>query len=305
VENDPRSANRAFVIGIAGNGALAALKVVVGWLAGSSSLLADGWHSFADVVVNAGAWGAHRLGQRAPDEDHHYGHGKLEAFAGMTVGILLLGAGVSVGASAFFASIQLEGGWRVGLALGVAVLSIAVNAALALVASRGADATGSAGLAAIARDNGSDALSSVLVVVGILGGWSGLAWAEPLATVLIGCLIVVLGWRSTREGFDVLMDRADPAFRELVSATAAQVEDVRAVQRARIRPTGDYLVVEIQISVDGSASVDRAHEIAHAVEDAITLAYSQVGEVHVHVNPATSPEPSGSPEAASNEPIPG
>lgn len=297
----PRSGDRAFRIGVLGNGALAALKIVVGGVSGSQSLLADGWHSLSDVAVNGGTWIAHRMARRAPDDDHHYGHGKLEAFAAMSVGAILLVAGVSVGWTAFYSPVELESGWRVWLALGVAVLSIAGNAALARIAFNAARESGSAGLAAIARDNGSDALSSVLVVAGILGAKTGLAWAEPVVTVFIGLLIVTLGWRSAREGFDVLMDRADPSLRDLVSEKAAAVEEVRGVQSARVRPTGDYLVVDMEISVDGGLTVDRGHQIAHLVEDAVMKAYSQVGEVHVHVNPSAPPDPDPSPEAASVE----
>ncbi len=280
------NAHRAFRIGFLGNAGLAIAKLGVGAFAGSASLIADGWHSLSDVGVNSAAWIAHCFAVRAPDEDHHFGHGKLEAFSGLVVGLSLFVAGTLVAMSAWTTSATLDSGWRVWLAFVVALLSIAVNAALASVALRGARASGSAGLLALARDNGSDALASVLVALAIGAGHVGAWWAEPVATVVIGALIVSMGWRSVRDGFNVLMDRADPTLRARVADVALGVEGVRAVQSVRVHPLGDQVRVDLEVSVDGDLTVVAGHEIAHSVESAVIEGHVPVREVTVHVNPA-------------------
>ena len=282
---DLENAERAFRIGSAGNLVLAGLKLGVGWLAGSASLIADGWHSLSDVGVNVAAWIAHRFSIRAPDDDHHFGHGKLEAFSGLIVGLSLFVAGAAVGLSAWSSEGTLETGWKLWLAFSVAVISTVVNGGLARVAALGARASRSAGLAAIARDNGSDALSSALVAIAILAARSGVEWAEPLATVVIGLLIIAIGWRSVSEGFDVLMDRSDPDLRARLGEVAHGVEGVRAVQSVRVHPLGDHVLVDMEISVDGALTVVEGHEIAHSVESAVTRTHSLVRAVSVHVNP--------------------
>ena len=280
-------AEAAFRIGFFGNTALALSKLGIGWLAGSRALLADGTHSLSDVASNGGAWLAHRFSRRAPDDDHHYGHGKAEAFAGLVVGMLLIVGGLAVIWESNASTIELATGWKAGLALGMAVVSIAANLGLAWLTQRAARSTRSPGLAALARDNGSDALAGALVVLGILGSWWGVGWAEPTAAVLIGAMIAWMGWRSSRDSFDLLMDRSDPRLRAAIAETAAAVAQVRGVQSVRVHPLGSSHGVDLEISVDGKLTVEEGHRIAHSVERATTTAHSSVQEVHVHVNPWT------------------
>jgi len=282
-------AGRAFRAGVLGNGLLALGKLGVGWLSGSRALLADGWHSLADVATNGATWIAHGFARRAPDDDHHYGHGKLEAFAGLIVGLLLFGGGVAIAVSAFDFDVRLVEGWRTWVALAVALVSIAVNLVLARIAQVGARETKSDGLRALARDNLSDALSSGLVVVAILGTAVGLPWPEPVATFVIGVVVLSMGWNSVREGFDVLMDRADPELRAAITRTAGQVEAVRGVQSVRVHPLGGSVAVDMEISVSGALTVEEGHEIAHSVERAVTREHPSVRAVHVHVNPGPPP----------------
>ena len=286
------SPSQAFRLGLFGNAVLAVLKLAVGWMAGSPALAADGWHSVADVAVNGAIWGAHVAARRGPDDDHHYGHGKLEAFAGLVVGLGLLVGGVLVAWEGVTEDVEPNLDWRGVAALGVAVASIAVNLGLAWVAARAARSTSSAGLTALVRDNGSDALAGLLVVVALLGSRAGLAWPEPLAAVAIGGLIVVLGWRTTKEGFDVLTDRVpDRGLRRRVMDLAREVDGVRGVQSVRVHPVGNGLRIDLEISVDGRSSVAEGHTTAHRVESRIKGSESDVREVHVHVNPAaTAPD---------------
>ena len=220
-------------------------------------------------------------------------YGKLEAFAGLIVGLGLLVGGAMVIREGFGSQADPHPGWQGWAVLGVAVVSIFVNLGLAFVAQRADRHQASAGLAALARDNGSDALAGVLVVVALLASRSGLGWAEPVAAVGIGVLILVLGWRTSREGFDVLTDRvADRGLRARVEALGRSVPDVRGVQAVRVHPVGNGVRVDMELSVDADSSVAEGHRIAHAVESRVTKAESLVREVSVHVNPADpAPEP--------------
>lgn len=298
---DPPIVARAFRAGLIGNVGLAVAKLGVGWLAGSMALVADGFHSFADVLINIGAWIAHRFSKEGPDEDHHYGHGKLEAFGGFFVGMFLLAGGVVVVVEGLRVEPRPEEGWSAWVALGVAAVSILVNVLLAGISMAGARAGRSAGLAAVARDNIADALSSLIVFAAVLGSTLGLSWPEPVATVLIGLLIAWLGARTIREGFDVLMDRSDPAVRRHLVTVVREVPGVLEVHRMRVRTAGGHTLVDLEISVDGDLTVSAGHDIAHAAEDAIAAADDSVREVHVHVNPVLSGARGGGPEPAVEE----
>lgn len=279
-------AHRAFAIGFWANGALALVKLGVGWACGSVALAADGWHSLSDILINGGAWWAHRISLSPPDEDHHYGHGQAESAAGVLVGTVLVVGGITLAWQGGRGHMELGGGLAGVFALATAVVSIVANIGLTILTSRVGAAANSQGLVALARDNASDALTGVLVVVGILGSQVGIAWAEPAVAVMIGALITFMGLRSLREGFDTLTARVpDTGLRGRLVTAALAVQGVRGVQSARIHPLGRAYRVDMEISVDGSLTVDDGHRIAHAVERAVVAAADSVESVDVHVNP--------------------
>ena len=279
-----------FAIGLAGNLALAVLKLGVGWWAGSRALIADGWHSLSDLATNGGVWLAHRWSKSPPDEDHHYGHGNAEPLAGLVVGVVLIVGGIGVAWEGLTSRAVLASGTALWVALGVALFSMVVNVGLAWITWREARRLRSHGLFALAKDNASDVLAAWLVVIGIVAASFGVSWAETAAAVAIGLLIVVMGFSSARAGLDVLMDRSpDPELRAALTRIARATPSVREVQQVRVHPLGTHSRVDMQISVDGSLSVAEGHEIAHAVEDAIRAEHPEVAEVSVHVNPATAP----------------
>lgn len=282
-----RATERVYALGFWVKVVLAVLKLGVGWATGSRALLADGWHSLSDIFTNGGAWLAYRFSIRPPDEDHHYGHGNTEAFSGAVIGSVLMVGGVGVIWSSWASELRLAQGPLAWLAAGTAAVSIVANIGLARITNAAGRRSRSHGLLALARDSLSDALAGALVVSGILGGVAGLGWAEMVAALLIGSLILTLGWRSFRDGLDVLMDRVpDPALRERLQVAAGAVGGVRGVQKVRVHPLGSTYRVDVEISVDGELTVVQGHRIAHEVEAALCASDPSVEGVHVHVNPA-------------------
>jgi cation diffusion facilitator family transporter len=129
MHDDARRARgeRAHRLGVLVNALLAVFKIGGGALSGSPSLLADGFHSIADLVTNAVAWFSFRVARRPADEDHHYGHGKAEALAGAFVGAVLVVAGASVVWEAFALERPEYKGWEAPIALSFAAVSVAVK----------------------------------------------------------------------------------------------------------------------------------------------------------------------------------
>jgi len=289
IEAGRAQGQRTFLLGLAVNGALALLKGVVGWAVGSPALLADAGHSAGDVLASLGGLIGFRWSFRPPDEDHHYGHGNMEALVGLVIGLLLAFGGVMLVVFAVTGAYDPPATAGASAAIGVALLSILANLGLAWVTWRASRALNSPSLRALARDNAGDMLSSLLVVVGVWGSMHGWLNAERIAAGLIGVLVIWMGQHSVREGFDVLMDRiADPAIRTGILGTAAEVDGVITVQTVRVHPLGATMRVDMEISVDGDLTVSKGHSIAHAVEDAVRGAHPVVGEVSVHINPGTT-----------------
>jgi cation diffusion facilitator family transporter len=277
---------RTHRLGVMTNAGLAALKLTVGAIAGSRALIADGVHSLSDVLMNAGAWIGWHFAQRPPDRDHHYGHGNTEALTTLLVGLTIIGAGCGLIWTA------LRGHSTVGLnALGLAavlteLLTIAIKLGLARVTGRRGRELESPILIAVARDNASDVLTGVVIMIAIAGAIFGLGWLEPTAAIAIGLLIGWQGLRSAWDGVGVLMDRApDHALTARIAQVAGRVAGVVSVDRVRVHPLGTHLRADMEISVDGHIAVAEGHAIAHAVSDAVIAQCRRVEEVAVHVNP--------------------
>lgn len=276
----------AYRVTILVNLGLASAKLGVGALASSPALIADGWHSLSDVVMNALAWGGYRVSKAPPDDDHHYGHGNWEAVASLVVGLVIVGAGVGIAASVLTSEgkgTEPAHGW---LAMGVAIGAGIAKLLLARHTARVGRTLNSPSLLAVSRDNLSDAMVGAVVPVAIGASLLGITWAEPACALIIACIVSWMGASSAKEGLDILMDRVEPGLRGGLEATARQVPGVHGVQRVRVHPLGSEFRVDMEISVDGSLSVTEGHAIAHSVERAVVDAHDHVVEVQVHVNPA-------------------
>ena len=282
------------MLGVVLNTLLAGLKLAGGLLSGSPSLLADGYHSLADLGTNGLAWLTWRWAQRPPDEDHHYGHGKVEAMAALAVGVVLVATGLLVVGDAGRSEAPDYRGAQAATAVGVALLSIAANEFLTRVTRAEARRTGSPTLEALAADNRSDMLTSVLVLAGVGGSALGAPWIETGLTAVIGVFVGWMGARTTKGAFDVLTDRApDLELRSRVRALAEQVPGVRGVQAVAVHPLGSRVRVDMEVSVEGFLTVTQGHAIAHAVEARVREDEPTVAAVAVHVNPDRAvPSPS-------------
>jgi len=268
------------------NVALAGGKIAIGLLAGSPALVAHGLENGTDLLNNLLAWIGHRVARVPADEDHHFGHANAEPLAACAIGLVILVGGVVVVYRAITGQGGAEPGSLGAFALAAAVVSGLACEGLSRVTYRAAAELESQVLAALARDKRADALTSVVVCTAVGGSLLGVAWLEPLIAGLMGVWIAFLGAKSLLEGLDVLMGRVrDPHIRAELEAIATGVGGVRGVQALRIQPLGSTWRVDLEISVDGSLSVARGHEIAHDVEDAITRERDRVVEVSVHVNP--------------------
>lgn len=280
-------AERALVVGVVVNGLLALGKTLGGLISGSPSLLADGYHSLGDLGTGGLAWLTWRWAQRPPDEDHHYGHGKIEAAAAWVVGLVLLGTGVFVIVEASHGEQPHYEGNRAWIALGVALVSMAANEWLTRLTLNAARETSSQTLAALAADNRSDMLTSVLVIVGVLGSMTGVTWLEVILTGVIGLFVSWMGLETSKRAFDTLTDRVpDVALRGRVTQLASGIDGVAGVQHVAVHPLGAAVRVDMEVSVSGNLTVIEGHAIAHAVEEAVVAAEESVAAVAVHVNPA-------------------
>ena len=268
------------------NAIVAFVKVVVGVRTGVLTVLGAALESSLDMFNNVIGVMLVNVAARAPDEDHPYGHDKFETLGALgIVGFLsiscfeLLREGVS-------SLMRRQTPVSVGAVdLAVIVFTLVVNVVVVIYERRRGRELGSAFLLADAAHTGSDILVTLLALASLVlsrGGWAHL---DALLAIAVALIIAWSGYRILRESIPILVDeRAIPA-QELRSVVLA-VPDILDVRKVRSRSTASgQLFAEVTIAVSGARSVDQAHRLADAVEEAIAREFG-TSEVTVHVEPA-------------------
>lgn len=187
---------KATVISAVVNTALGIVKIIFGVLGHSQALLADGVHSFSDLITDALVFFAAKYGTRAADEDHPYGHGRIETAATLALSMLLFFAGVAIIWDAIYHFYEHDRTVVPSLSvIGVAFISIIANEGLYRYSLSISKRVRSSMLAANAWHNRSDAYSSLVVLIGVVGSQFGYAYFDDVSAVIVGGMIIYMGWQ--------------------------------------------------------------------------------------------------------------
>ena len=276
------------VAGMMANIFLTIFKLWVGLAVRSQALVADGVHSlsdlFSDLVVIFGL----KWGRKAPDEDHPYGHARIESVAGMLMGLILVAAAIGIiynGLSSIYHHRQANPSlW----AIAAAFISIVVKEALYWYTIKVGRRIRSLVIVGNAWHHRTDALSSVAVLIGVGAVYINPAWhiADSLAAILVSILIFKVAasliWTTLKEVVDTAPDKE--VLRQL-SDYAETVDGVRQAHDIKARYSGSQILVEIHIVVDPDLSVREGHSIAKAVKRKLLANVDDVSEVIIHVDP--------------------
>ena len=290
MENTSREALRVSGVSIAVNLLLSVVKLAAGLIARSGAMVSDAVHSasdiFSTIIVVIGV----KLSGKEPDQEHPYGHERMECVAAVVLAVVLLVTGLFIGYSGarHILGVDEEPLPVPGLmALIAAAVSIAVKEGMFWYTRRYARRLGSTALMADAWHHRSDALSSVGALVGIAGARMGFPALDPLASVFICAFIAKAAFDIFRDAMDKMVDHsADPATEEAVRACVENHEGVRRVDLLRTREFGNRLYVELEIGLDAAMTLQQAHAIAEEVHDDVEGRFPRVKHIMVHVNPA-------------------
>ena len=281
----------AAMLSVASNCILIALKLAAGAITGSIAILTEAIHSSIDLVASVVALVSVRRADEPPDEDHPYGHEKVENLAATIEGMLILvGAGIIV----FEATRRLASGYEVeSLGVGIAVIafSAVANFGVSGFLSRRAEALDSPALEGDAAHLRADALTSLGVLVGlILVEVTDEPAFDAIAALVVAVAIVVSGLRIMSRSGRALVDEAPPAEElDRIEATiaAAAIPEMMGYHKLRARRAGRRRWIDLHVQVRDGTSLERAHEAAHQLRDAIR-AEVQGADILIHVEPETS-----------------
>ncbi|MBF0171174.1 MAG: magnetosome biogenesis CDF transporter MamB [Nitrospinae bacterium] len=264
----------------------AAFKMTLGVISGSAALIADGFHSSADVIASAVTMVSLRISNKPADEQHPYGHGHIQFISSAIVGLILVSGAILllVGSIKNIVSGSLEAPSRIAL-LG-AIISVTLNEIMYRYQSCVGKENNSPAIIANAWDNRSDAFSSVAVAIGIVFATMGFPIADPLAAIGVSLVVIKVGGELIIEAIDGLMD-ASPEIEELkdIYQIATAVPGVQGISYLRARQIGEEMNVDLEVSVDGSLKIYEGDLVVDMVRDRIMQESEHVGTVQVYLTP--------------------
>ena len=265
-------------------------KIAVGFLSRSTALVADGVHSFADVVSDLAVLLALRASRRPPDENHPYGHESFETLGAIVVALFMLVIGTLIGRDAVMRLIHGENLQPEIPALVMALVSVVIKEVLARYTLVAARLNHSPALLANGHMHRTDAVTSAAAAAGILGAMLGVTWLDSLGALVISVFVLREGWRLTQQNLLALVDTM-PA-KETVHAmreVAGRTPGVREVRDLKVRQRGSVFHADLRVAVDPLLTVAAAHELAHTVEAIMNEEFRELSRVFVHVEPTEDP----------------
>jgi cation diffusion facilitator family transporter len=256
---------------MAASAGLTIAKGLVGYTTGSLAILSEAGHSLIDFGATVMTYVAVRVSGRPADEQHHYGHGKIESISALAeTALLFLLSGIVVW-EAGRRLLEHEGhiveatAW----AFGVILVSIAVDFIRSRALSRTARQTSSHALEADALHFSSDLWGSLAVLIGLVGVRLGFWWADSAAALAVAVLVCVAGWRLGRRTIDTLIDVAPEGATRTITTIAAKVAGVVKVERVRARAVGETTFIDLAVGVSRTLPIDRVNAIKDEVAAAI------------------------------------
>jgi cation diffusion facilitator family transporter len=292
---DPRSLPRLYrpsectAVGMAVNLALTLGKILVGFAASSAALVADGVHSFADVVSDLGVLLALRASRRPPDAKHPYGHDSFETLGALVVSLFMIITGVLIGRDAVMRLLRGENLHPEYIAFVVALVSVGVKEWMARYTLKAARLNHSPALLSNGLMHRADAVTSAAAAGGILGAMLGIVWLDSLGALIISVFVLREGWKLTQQNVLALVDTMpDEETVQAIRATAAQTPGIQAIRDLRVRQRGSVFHADLRVAVDPDLSVATAHDLAHEVEEALCAEFRELSRVFVHVEPCNT-----------------
>ena len=281
-----RLTSKVTIVGAVVNFFLAVFKIIIGYLGHSHALIVDGIHSFSDLLSDAMVVFAAKKSIQSPDDDHPYGHARIEtAFAAVLGGILIaVGVGIVIDALDRLTSGDIV--TPESMTVWVALLSVLSKEVLYRYTLIYANRLNSPILKANAWHHRSDAISSIVVVIGIVGSMSGIPYLDAAAAVIVSMMIAKIGWDIAKESMEQLVDKGlDPEKVKSISLHITEIPGVSQMHMLRTRQMGAEALLDVHIEVAPQLSVSEGHRISDEVSQQLTNGFPDIAQVLVHIDP--------------------
>jgi len=264
---------------------LTSFKIVIGFMTGSLGILSEALHSGLDLIAAIITFFAVRAADKPADREHNFGHGKIENYSALMETLLLV---ITCGWIIYEAAHRILTGkthidvtvWSFLVILTSIVIDFSRSRALYRIAKK----HNSQALEADALHFSTDIWSSVVVLFGLAGAAFQFYYADPAAALIVAVIVLSVSYRLGKRSFNALVDRAPQGLSDEIFRIIKSIPDVKYFHDIKVRESGPNKFVDLNIHVDKDISIERAHEISHLVEKAISAKIKNV-EVMVHAEP--------------------
>lgn len=284
--NSNRIILKATIVGVAGNIALSAFKLIAGIVGHSAAMISDAIHSLSDVLATAIAYTGVRLAKKEEDENHPYGHDRFEQVASLLLSGILFVTGIGIGYSGII-SISSNSARTPGLiALAAALISIVVKEAMFWYTRHCAKKINSSAFMADAWHHRSDALSSVGALFGILGARLGYPVFDSIASIVICLFILKVAIDIFREALSKMTDKScSTEFETELYGFINSNPGIESIDLLKTRQFGEKIYVDLEIGIDGEMKLVDAHNISAEIHNAVEKRYPNIKHIMIHMNP--------------------
>lgn len=294
--NRTKASQKVTIVGALIDFLLSIIKIILGFIGQSGALIADGVHSFSDLLTDWVTWYAAKLSGDAPDADHPYGHERFETVATLGLSIFLAIVGTIIifeGFGRFSNPNELRHeNWLIA----AAALSVLSKEALYWYTVKVARDINSDLLKANAWHHRTDAFSSIVVVMGIIGAANGYFFLDSVAAIIVGILIIYIGWQlgfeATKELVDTSIDQEDI---KALRVALSEIKGVKSVHTLRTRKVGHKKSADVHVQVNPFLSVSEGHIISVSVERVAKECIEELDDVTVHIDPENDEEKEDAP----------
>lgn len=281
-----QKAKRVTVTTAVANLVLTLLKIVFGTIGHSQALVADGLNSFSDLAVDGIVIFATKTSHQAPDQMHPYGHGRIETVFTLGLALLLALVGLGIAADSLY---HLLTHTNLGpphfITAIIALISIMTNEFIFRTNLHVSKQIHSNLLKANAWHHRSDALSSLVVLIGILGAKLGIHFMDTIAAIFVAALILKMAFQLMKSNIQDLIDTSiDLSLRKKIEDEILTIPDVKAAHALRSRLVGNSVFLDAHIEVDPNITVSEGHFIADQVSKHLAQSFPQIADVVVHVD---------------------
>ncbi len=265
---------------------LGLVKIIVGKLAFSQALVADGVHSLSDLATDVMVIWAAKHASREPDEHHPYGHQRIETVATIVLGLMLAAVAFGIAYDALgdvwrHEAVSVPGAW----ALVVAVISVISKEWVYHYTIRVADRLQSEMLRSNAWHSRTDAISSVIVIIGVAGAMIGWVYLDAIAAVAVALMIIYIAIKMVRSGILELIDTGvEPERLQAMTSVIRETEGVVDAHDLRTRLMGANIYLDGHVLVDPKVSVSEGHRIGEAVRHRLKQEFDEITDITIHID---------------------